>query len=260
LRVMEHLRVALCVGACLIVVPALLEGQDETPYPAVVGPLSGTLVQNAPFSATAVLTVRGHSKNIPDKDQLRIWDTYTTRLQRDSAGRVRADYDVPDTSPGAPKSARRPVYQVRTDPVEGAVYLVDPKYQAIWDVGPSHAFDADVALEIPLAYGPMESAFRFLHMVRFVREEGEINSLGSRHFEGLTAVGRRVTNSRFKSTDEQWASPELRLVLYSRHSLPHRGLELVEYRLKGISRAEPPAAVFELPAGYARHERLSTGR
>jgi hypothetical protein len=242
---------ALCVGACLIVVPALLEGQEETPYPAVAGPLSRTVVQNAPFSATAVLTVRGHSQNIPAaKDPLRIWDTYTTRLQRDSAGRVRADYDVPDTTPGAPKDARRPVYQVMTDPAGGAVYLVDPKYQAIRNVGPSLAFDADVALEIPIT----ESAFRFLHMVRSVREGGEIESLGTRHVEGIRTVGRRVTNSRHESTDEQWASPELQLVLYSRHSLPHRGQEL-EYRLKNISRTEPPAAMFELPAGYAQHER-----
>jgi hypothetical protein len=246
---------ALCVGACLVAVPAALEGQGEPSYPAIVGPLSGTVVENAPFSATAVLTARGHIEKVPsDIDLLRIWDTYTTRLQRDSAGRVRADYDVPDTSPGAAKSARRPVYQVLTDPVEGEVYLVDPKYQAIQKVGPSHAFDADVALEIPLSSGPLNSGFRFLHMVSSVRKDGEIESLGSRHVEGLRAEGRLVTNRRLGSTDEQWASPELRLVLYSHHTLPHRGVEL-EYRLKNISRTEPPASVFELPAGYAKHER-----
>jgi hypothetical protein len=225
LRFMGNSIAALCVGACLVAVPAALEGQGEPSYPAIVSPLSGTVVENAPFSATAVLTARGHIEKVPsDIDLLRIWDTYTTRLQRDSAGRVRADYDVPDTSPGAAKSARRPVYQVLTDPVEGEVYLVDPKYQAIQKVGPSHAFDADVALEIPLSSGP------------------------------LRAEGRLVTNRRLGSTDEQWASPELRLVLYSHHTLPHRGVEL-EYRLKNISRTEPPASVFELPAGYAKHER-----
>jgi hypothetical protein len=190
----------------------------------------------------------------PDRDPTRIWDTYTTRLQRDSSGRVRADYDVPDTSPSAAKGARRPVYQVRPEPERGLVYLVDPRQQVIWNTGPSHVFDADVALEIPLADGPLESAFRFVHMLRSVRNEGEVESLGSRQIEGLAAVGRVVTNARHQSIDEQWASPELRLVLYSHHTLPLRGLEL-EWRLKDISRAEPPAAVFELPAGYAKYER-----
>ena len=35
------------------------------------------------------------------------------------------------------------------------------------------------------------------------------------------------------------------------------GLEL-EYRLKNVSRAEPPAAVFELPAGYTKQDRQPT--
>jgi hypothetical protein len=260
LRFMGNSIAALCVGACLTVVPASLEGQGDTPYPAVAGPLSGTQVQNAPFSATAVLTVRGHLKNVPvAKDPTRIWDTYTTRFQRDSAGRVRADYDVPETSPLAPKGARRQVYQVLTDPAEGLVYLVDPKREAIWYVGKSTAFDADVALEIPVAVGPLDSGFMILHMPRAARKEADTDSLGSRHFEGLRAVGRLVTNSLHKSMDEQWASPELRLILYSRHTLPNRGVEL-EYRLKNVNRAEPPPAVFELPAGYARQDRPVTGR
>jgi hypothetical protein len=256
---MRKRQLAVFLGACLMVGPVFLQGQDEAPYPAVVGPLSGTAVLNAPFSATAVLTVKGHLKSVPADDPTRIWDTYTTRLQRDSAGRVRADYDIPDTNPAAPKGARRPVYQVVPDPASGFVYLVDPRHQVIRNIRPSHVFDADVSLEIPLADGPLESAFRFLHLVQLVRREGEIESLGSRRIEGLTAVGRVITNARFQSIDEQWASPELRLTLYSHHRLPHRGTEL-EYRLKHISLREPPAAVFDLPDGYAKYDREPTLR
>ena len=164
---------------------------------------------------------------------------------------------MPDTSPGAPKSARRQVYQVLTDPSEGLVYLVDPEHETIRYVGTSHVFDADVLLEIPMANGPLDSSFKVLHMPRARRPEGEIDSLGNRHFEGLMAVGRLVTNRRHQTIDEQWASPELRLILYSRHTLSSTGLEL-EYRLKNVSRAEPPAAVFELPAGYAKQDRQPT--
>ena len=255
------MRTALLVAAlaCLIAVPAPLEGQDNIPYPDLATLFAGIPVLNAPFSATAVLTVRGHLKNIPaDEDPTRIWDTYTTRLQRDSAGRGRADYDVPDTSPGAPKDARRQVYQVMTDPAEGLGYLVDPQREAIWYMGKSHMFDADVFLEIPLAHSPLVG-FRILHMPRAARKEAATESLGIARIEGLTAVGRRVTNARLHSVDEQWASSELRLIVYSRHMVPHRGLDL-EYRLQNIKRAEPPAEAFELPAGYAKHDRLPTGR
>jgi hypothetical protein len=41
--------------------------------------------------------------------------------------------------------------------------------------------------------------------------------------------------------------------------LPLRDLEL-QYELKNISRAEPPASVFEVPAGYEKHDRQPADR
>jgi hypothetical protein len=48
--------------------------------------------------------------------------------------------------------------------------------------------------------------------------------------------------------EERWESAELKLVLLSLQQNPVSGE--VEYRLTNISRAEPPAELFKIPAGY----------
>ena len=79
-------------------------------------------------------------------------------------------------------------------------------------------------------------------------------SLGMRVIEGITAEGTRTTvtipagvigNERpIKSVTERWFSPELKIVVLSRRSDPRFGE--TTYRLTTISRAEPPAALFEV--------------
>ena len=49
-------------------------------------------------------------------------------------------------------------------------------------------------------------------------------------------------------TDEQWESPELKLLVASRFSDPRTGV--VDYRMTNISRVEPRADLFAVPAGY----------
>ena len=82
--------------------------------------------------------------------------------------------------------------------------------------------------------------------------------LGTRQIEGVKANGRRTTtviptgrigNDRpIQITDERWESPELQMVVLSRYSDPRTGV--VEYRLTSISRAEPRADLFVVPADY----------
>jgi len=90
-------------------------------------------------------------------------------------------------------------------------------------------------------------------------------SLGSRQMEGVAADGTRVTqtipagqigNDRpIVITDEVWESPELRVTVYSKHHDPRTGD--VEYRLRNISRNEPPATLFQVPVGYNVVDPLS---
>lgn len=83
-------------------------------------------------------------------------------------------------------------------------------------------------------------------------------SLGSRQMEGVPANGTRWTqtiatgqigNDRpIVITDEVWESPELQVTVYSKHHDPRSGD--VEYRLRNISRNEPAATLFQVPASY----------
>jgi hypothetical protein len=84
-------------------------------------------------------------------------------------------------------------------------------------------------------------------------------SLGSRQMEGVTANGTRVTttiptgqigNDRpIVITNEAWDSPDLRIIVYSKHHDPRTGD--IEYRLRNINRNEPSATLFQIPTGYS---------
>src|SRR5206468_11547216 len=83
-------------------------------------------------------------------------------------------------------------------------------------------------------------------------------SLGTRQIEGIAANGTkrteviptgRIGNDRpIEITDERWESPELKVLLLSRHHDPRTGD--VEYRLTNIVRAEPPRELFAPPSDY----------
>ena len=86
--------------------------------------------------------------------------------------------------------------------------------------------------------------------------------LGSQTIEGVKAEGTRSTitipagkvgnDKPLVIVSERWVSPELGLTLLSRHSDPRLGT--TTYRLTGIDRREPPAALFETPPGYTVEE------
>ena len=101
--------------------------------------------------------------------------------------------------------------------------------------------------------------------VQFARTPGHLprfdstkESLGRQSIEGVEAEGTRTTvtipagaigNERaIQITSERWYSPELQLVVMTRHSDPRFGE--TTYRLTNISRAEPDRTLFEVPAGY----------
>jgi hypothetical protein len=83
-------------------------------------------------------------------------------------------------------------------------------------------------------------------------------SLGQQLVEGVLAEGSRTTltipageigNERdILVVSERWYSPELRMVVMTKHSDPRTGETI--YRLTNINRLEPAKELFELPAGY----------
>src|SRR5205085_1223933 len=86
--------------------------------------------------------------------------------------------------------------------------------------------------------------------------------LGTQNIEGVNAVGTRMTTEiaagaigneqPMKIVSEQWFSPELQVLVLTKHSDPRSGETI--YRLTGIVRAEPARSLFELPPDYTLHE------
>ena len=79
----------------------------------------------------------------------------------------------------------------------------------------------------------------------------------NRSIEGVEAEGTRTTvtipageigNERaIEIVSERWYSPELQLVVMTRHSDPRLGE--TTYKLTNINRTEPAKTLFEVPAG-----------
>jgi hypothetical protein len=87
---------------------------------------------------------------------------------------------------------------------------------------------------------------------------GKTEALGTQVMEGVNAEGTRqsttletgaVGNDRpIQMVNERWFSADLKTVVMTRHSDPRTGEEI--FRLINISRTEPGADLFQVPANY----------
>ena len=104
---------------------------------------------------------------------------------------------------------------------------------------------------------------------RRLGRERKVESLGTQSVEGVQAEGTRVTftfpagtegnDQPFDIVSERWYSPELQMVVMTRHSDPRSGENL--YRLTNINRSEPARSLFEPPSGFAlKEERVEIRR
>lgn len=97
---------------------------------------------------------------------------------------------------------------------------------------------------------------------RSSKHEAKTEKLEARSFDGLMAEGKRTTvtipageignEQPIQIVDEHWYSPELQVTVMTRHSDPRSGE--TTYRLTNISRAEPAAALFQVPSDYTVKE------
>lgn len=98
---------------------------------------------------------------------------------------------------------------------------------------------------------------------KLAARSGEGESLGKQTVEGVVSEGTRHTmtlpagaigNDRpIQTVMERWYSPELQTLVMSKHSDPRTGEEI--FRLTGVTRSEPAAYLFQVPAGYQIAER-----
>ena len=159
---------------------------------------------------------------------------------------VRADAEPP---PPHPPDTSAPMVFERTAPPPGVRVESPP---GLPGEGPEMVFERS-ATPPPAGEGGM--VFQWTG----AREDNARNeSLGKQAIEGIEAEGTRKTieipageigNERpIEIVFERWYSPELQVVVMTKHSDPRFGE--TTYRLTKINRSEPAGELFEVPADY----------
>jgi hypothetical protein len=242
--------------------------------PQGTDPLGGPVVQNAPYSASAVTSVTQVLS-----DGTRIEQMTRARFHRDSAGRIRRDQTIVGLG-----DTPQETITIDPDPGDVFAYTLDAETRTARRV----TLNAGLTLTWNVAGGQVgvsinrqrervvspdwTAGVRAPDVTSGLRVQGgrggpvttpagaqpKEESLGTQQIEGLKAIGRRTTtviptgqigNDRpIEITDERWESPELGLLIRSRFHDPRTGT--VEYQLTNIVRAEPPADLFQVPPDY----------
>jgi len=189
-----------------------------------------------------------------------------TKFYRDSQGRTRIERTLPMPA-GVPESAvgHRTFIEI-DDPVSGAHYVLNEQSRTatlMFSSHPQTRAGVRPANLIPLAQTPAATAparvqGTFTSGVQSINFESSHESLGSQTIEGVLAEGTRTTivypvgsvgNDRpITTVSETWRSPELNVMVLSSNSDPRNGESTT--RLTNISRAEPDAALFQVPPDY----------
>jgi hypothetical protein len=220
----------------------------------------GDPVENAPYSAEIVNEV---TQELADGNRI---ERRTTGLAaRDGRGRVRREHQLASIGPVVPEGEARMV--TISDPVARVHYSLDPVRKVAIRSRPPRGVRAHRA-QIDGPAGPMILNKGVGPEVALdVRDEPEppdvkTEQLGTKEYEGVRAEGTRaiatlpagaIGNVRpIEIVSERWYSPELRVVVYSRRADPRFGETI--YRLTNITRAEPDASLFQVPADYKRED------
>jgi hypothetical protein len=244
----------------------------------IVRPVEARITKGAPYSGDAVTEftqVLGDGNRIQRKT--------VTRTFRDSEGRTRRE--TTNTVNGVEK-----VSVTIVDPVGGASWVLDPEARtavqsrsfvaagaggrgagAVEGVpgprgggGGGGAGGRGGAVALPSTAPPTVSGTA---VTRARVAEGDDQpareELGQKSIEGVMADGSRTTTTiaagkignaqAIKIVSEQWFSPDLQVLLMTRHSDPRTG-ETV-YRLTNIVRGEQDRSLFEVPADYTIQDR-----
>jgi len=242
--------------------------------------LDDRVIANTPFSADATTTV---TQTLGDGTKIE--QRTTGKLYRDSTGRVRREQTVIGLDRLNP--AAQPQTTITFDSVPGdqAPYSLNPANKTArrggrrvqWLTGAGAGLRGAGANPIgQLQIALIDVLNNVDRTFRSGAQAGPIpsdikpteESLGTRQVEGVKATGRRSTtvipagrigNDRaIQIVEEQWDSPELNMVMSSRFSDPRTGV--VEYRLTNVSRTEPRADLFIVPADYTVIEANGGGR
>jgi hypothetical protein len=263
-------------------VPGQRMGDDTVVFLATEMSLNGKPVKGAPYSAQAVTE---STRTLGDGNRIKHKNSAT--VYRDSEGRTRRDQELGAVGPWAVAGDPRQTVFIN-DPVSGFNYVLDPRTRTARKMpplritrqgndAPNGAPGADTKFKIeqmitmngqapphpPVVGAPVEQ-FR----ISADPNNRKTESLGKQVIEGVEAEGTRTTmtipageignEQAIQIISEKWYSPELQVVVMTKHTDPLVGE--TTYKLTNISRSEPARSLFEVPADYTVKEMPVTTR
>jgi len=206
----------------------------------------GKVVTGAPFTATAI-TKSTHTL----ADGTKITNASQVTLYRDSQGRFRKEGSMPpfgDLAETQPHS-----FIVIHDPVAAKGYMLNP------DKKIAHVMNSP---DRGHKRGPATDSSDFEAPSEGDKPNVTNESLGTQTINGVSAQGTRLTrvipvgkignDKPITITREIWYSPDLQMVVQSKHSDPRFGE--TTYTLTNIQRTEPAANLFTVPSDYTIKE------
>jgi hypothetical protein len=206
--------------------------------------MPGRIVKNAPYSADLVTET---TQTLPDGN--RIHQTTTARAYRDSEGRTRREPSLNSLNSLAPNSHLTAVIFIN-DPVAGVNYALSANDRTA--TRSSWTRPGGRANQTRSAGSPPPGGRS--HFNQNVKTE----SLGRQTVEGVPADGTRTTltipagqignEQPIQIVTESWYSADLQAVVMSKRSDPRTGES--SFHMGNLSRAEPAAALFQVPADY----------
>jgi hypothetical protein len=236
----------ICLAALLLTATTAKAQNSTVQFLSAEMRFGDKVVKGAPYSAEAVSE---HTQTLGDGSRLS--SRSTAVIHRNGEGRTyrNQEFNALGSLPGMTNDndgwARLIVI---SDPVARVYYRLHPQMR--------------VATKIPFENAPPAP-------VTPVPSVGAASteSLGKKMIEGVEAEGTRsvitipigrLGNERpLEIVSERWFSPELQIVVLSKHSDPRMGENI--YRLTNIKRDEPDAALFTIPAGYRIQENHRPG-
>ena len=230
---------------------------------------NGKTVTGAPFSAQEVTT---SAQSLSDGNQ--ITRNNTVQIYRDSAGRVRREMTLSMIGPWSVSGKPKLIIDIQ-DPVNQVHYFLDPSKKIAYKmpIPTSESGRSGFNVVMRTQRGQMQTQFpdaapvlppsesgksHFKAMMRAQQGQMQTQSLGVEMMQGLEAQGTEETftipakaignEKPIVSTTEKWYSPDLQTVVLMKRNDPRFGNTTFEF--KNISRNEPPASLFQVPAGY----------
>jgi hypothetical protein len=223
------------------------------PPDAFMGGIEGRTVTGAPFSAQVSSTF---TQALADGSH--ISRNVTATIARDGQGRTYRQQSMEGIGQSSPSAGKTVIFL--RDPVAhtSQVISTDSKTATLMHMPSRDHFRGprpDGAGAPPPGPRP--------EMRPRSRNNETVESLPAQLIEGVWAEGTRITRTipagtigndhDLKVVSETWYSKDLQMVIMSKHSDPRSGES--NFKLTNIQRAEPDAALFQVPAGYKVTER-----